>query len=774
MAVSLKTIKYIIFVGILLITGCSSPNQSASTDTVDNNMLTAMNVPISEADITLEPSCYANLENWRNGFNSWEQTRIEIAILEEVLPQLIEIEEQRIQNSTGLSHTIGCLAMGSAVGIPTRNIALFNRVTNVCLAYVNADKFVQDFQSNSAVLDLASAYNLDVSVIPSSAGNVTLSMTYQGAVTASMPFDIVVPGGSDRLIAQLEDAQRRSWEQYRVTADASNYFIETCDPNAGIIGMIGIDLFERVYGPVQYDVYLPPNVPLTNCNAIQQSDNPDDLNIDYAVDLFGTDGDDDAPIYYRTTLLTGRSVVTGLGAGELNTRDIPLRHNETTPRSNRIFGMRGDDNLNGDQYVVWGDTRYLEDLSNLDEIECQEDLHRDELHGGFGDDQLRGGIGNDILLGGFGDDTYYITLRYTEDGNGSVFREDTERYVSDGHDIIFDSDGIDTLVLLNVRISEVINAERQGSDLIITIANIQNPIGVTIHHAFREFNQIEYIKIGQNAPIPIHDFLLNLGFSEEDIRINAGGLIANTDQPSIDIDGFEILYGNDRDNEIEGSIIRPERMFIGEGNNRINADSYSRLVEDSQINNESYSDDTSPDFINLTTILNGYSEFSNTTDIIIGKNGNNFISPGFGNAEIYLGNGNNTIYLLDYRNFISNEVLPIQTEPEIINLSEQIRDLRTPILNMGHVIIQTGVGNNKLVLRHMIPESGDEFLFSAFDARWDGDHLFVSLPNSPDNLSWSIQYFNSDNWEFELRGSNDLRLSLTGSEFINLLGLIEP
>ena len=101
-----------------------------------------------------------------------------------------------------------------------------------------------------------------------------------------------------------------------------------------------------------------------------------------------------------------------------------------------------------------------------------------------GNDTLNGGIGNDTLNGGTGNDTYLYTL-------------------GDGNDVVFDTGGLDTLLLNGVALSDI-DVRLENNDLIVTMPDQDI---ITLKSWFLEANRIETIQTSIGEILDINVFL---------------------------------------------------------------------------------------------------------------------------------------------------------------------------------------------------------------------------------------------------------------------------
>ncbi|HUS39632.1 MAG TPA: putative Ig domain-containing protein, partial [Pirellulales bacterium] len=124
-------------------------------------------------------------------------------------------------------------------------------------------------------------------------------------------------------------------------------------------------------------------------------------------------------------------------------------------RSDRIYGLGGDDIIHGDS-----GRDHLE--GNVGNDQLFGDADNDELRGGAGDDTLTGGKGNDRLDGGLGFDIY----RYQEGGwinaGDPVMTWLSREIEGDGNDTITDPDGLGAIHFTTKEgVTHVLNGGRK-------------------------------------------------------------------------------------------------------------------------------------------------------------------------------------------------------------------------------------------------------------------------------------------------------------------------
>jgi len=165
----------------------------------------------------------------------------------------------------------------------------------------------------------------------------------------------------------------------------------------------------------------------------------------------------------------------------------------------------------------------------------------DSLYGYGGNDILEGGLDNDDLIGGAGDDKYVWS-------------------VGDGNDEIFESDGVDTLILHNVIRDDIrIENDKDGNfrDLVIYINGEVITVDKHFSYDWTGYQQylgdtIEWIELDDGTKI---DLLNNLTFTgtNNSERID-GTKSENSTDTLIGLDGNDSLYGYDGDDTLEGGL----------------------------------------------------------------------------------------------------------------------------------------------------------------------------------------------------------------------------
>ncbi len=276
----------------------------------------------------------------------------------------------------------------------------------------------------------------------------------------------------------------------------------------------------------------------------------------------------------------------------------------------------------------------------------------DVVYGGNYNDKITGDTGDDILIGGAGDDTIYgdnDTSSYKYVGNDTLiggkgndylaggYGDDTYVYnLGDGLDIIYDTNGIDTLKLGEGISLENFTYRTEGNNLRM-ILNGEETQGLIIQDYFSgkpienielsDGTIIDFTKIGfelnqnnltNNLTTTNNDDIIHLAPDYNNINTSGGNdtVYGNIFADTIDGGaGDDVVYGNDGNDKLIGHTGN-DTLYGGEGNDSIYGD------------NESSS----------------YKYVGN--DTLIGGKGNDYLAGGYGDdSYIYnLGDGLDTIY----------------------------------------------------------------------------------------------------------------------------------
>jgi Ca2+-binding RTX toxin-like protein len=243
-----------------------------------------------------------------------------------------------------------------------------------------------------------------------------------------------------------------------------------------------------------------------------------------------------------------------------------------------MYGFGGDDTVYGSKGsdVIYGnegnDTIYA-------------GAGNDFVFGGEGNDILDGGIGDDYLYGGQGDDTYIFGKGY-------------------GTDIIIDSDGISTIQVNDLALSEL-EIIQAGENAVISVKGTEDKLIVS-----------NYSENAENYLIKINGETLSL---KEQISENSENKFI------IGTDGYDYIV-NDSDNTDIFAGANGDRVLANGNNNRVFGDSGSDSLFGG-FENDYISGGQGDDYING----------GDGDDIIDGGAGNDFIDGGAGN-DVYIFN----------------------------------------------------------------------------------------------------------------------------------------
>ncbi|WP_037293814.1 calcium-binding protein, partial [Ruminococcus flavefaciens] len=275
-----------------------------------------------------------------------------------------------------------------------------------------------------------------------------------------------------------------------------------------------------------------------------------------------------------------------------------------------IYGGEGNDTLNGDtgDDVLYGDEG--DDSLNGGE-------GNDILYGGDENDSLSGGTGDDILSGGAGDDTYYISAEH-------------------GNDVIYDSEGISTLVF-----GDEISADSYSLNIDINsgITLVNNETGETI--GLPDFINVpenyEFVFEGESKILGGGESRQVIEGTEGDDTITAG-------------DGFNIIRGGEGNDTITGGD-NLNFIYGGDGDDTITGGNGVNIIRGEEGNDtitdgtgSSYLDGGEGDDIIHAGDGNDVIIGGTGADELYGEDGNDVIAGNDGNDEIYGGNGDDTVY----------------------------------------------------------------------------------------------------------------------------------
>ena len=265
-----------------------------------------------------------------------------------------------------------------------------------------------------------------------------------------------------------------------------------------------------------------------------------------------------------------------------------------------ITGNTGNDLLNGgngNDTISGGagrDTIYGEDGN--DTLDGGED--NDILYGENENDSLSGGTGDDTLHGGEGDDTYYINADH-------------------GNDVIYDSEGISTLVF---------GDELSADDYSLHI-DINSGISLVNAETGETIAIPDFINLPEN-----YDFI----FSGESKVLGGGDsrrVIEGTDEDDVITagDGFNIIRGGDGNDTITGGD-NLNFIYGGDGDDVINGGNGTNIIRGE--NGDDIIRDGSGD---------GYLDAGDGNDTIFGGDGNDVIIGGAGADELHGENGDDVL-----------------------------------------------------------------------------------------------------------------------------------
>ncbi len=268
-------------------------------------------------------------------------------------------------------------------------------------------------------------------------------------------------------------------------------------------------------------------------------------------------------------------------------KSSPFRH---------IYGGNGDDVLKAvvDDSIMYGfggdDTVYGSKGSDvIYGNEGNDTIYagagNDFVFGGEGNDILDGGIGDDYLYGGQGDDTYIFGKGY-------------------GTDIIIDSDGISTIQINDLALSEL-EIIQAGENVVISVKDTEDKLIVS-----------NFSENAKNYLIKINGETLSL---KEQISENSENKFI------IGTDGYDYIV-NDSDNTDIFAGANGDRVLANGNNNRVLGD----------LGNDSLFGGSENDYI-FGGQGDDYINGGDGDDIIDGGTGNDFIDGGAGN-DVYIFN----------------------------------------------------------------------------------------------------------------------------------------
>ncbi len=268
-------------------------------------------------------------------------------------------------------------------------------------------------------------------------------------------------------------------------------------------------------------------------------------------------------------------------------KSSPFRH---------IYGGNGDDVLKAvaDDSIMYGfggdDTVYGSKGSDvIYGNEGNDTIYagagNDFVFGGEGNDILDGGIGDDYLYGGQGDDTYIFGKGY-------------------GTDIIIDSDGISTIQINDLALSEL-EIIKAGENAVISVKGTEDKLIVS-----------NYSENAENYLIKINGETLSL---KEQISENSENKFI------IGTDDYDYIVNDSNNTDIFAGA-NGDRVLANGNNNRVFGDSGNDSLFGG-FENDYISGGQGDDYING----------GDGDDIIDGGAGNDFIDGGAGN-DVYIFN----------------------------------------------------------------------------------------------------------------------------------------
>jgi len=250
----------------------------------------------------------------------------------------------------------------------------------------------------------------------------------------------------------------------------------------------------------------------------------------------GNDGDD--------LLYGGEGADTMLGGAGNDTLEGGLGADILSGEAgdDEIDGGAGDDEIRGDDGndVLFGGDGNDDVRGGNDNDYVFGEAGVDQLYGNAGDDTLDGGlesdiafggIGNDTIAGGYGDDDLYgeIGEDLIVGGRGNDLVDggagnDAFLYTSgDGHDTIQDTDGLNTLKLMDMNDIDVASLQQVGNDLVITF-DVDNTVTVQDHFIT---SGLEYIEFADGQAIRVPDIAYDGGGNGSYVLV-AGQNVLNT------------------------------------------------------------------------------------------------------------------------------------------------------------------------------------------------------------------------------------------------------
>lgn len=278
--------------------------------------------------------------------------------------------------------------------------------------------------------------------------------------------------------------------------------------------------------------------------------------------------------------------------------------------NDKLFGGNGDDSLYGG---TGSDILYGENGNDILNGGADNDI----LYGGEGNDSISGGTGDDMLYGGAGDDTYYIDVEH-------------------GNDVIYDSEGQNTLIFGNELSADDYSLHIDINNG-ISLVNTETGETISVPDFINMPESYEFIFEGESQIIGGGDSRQIIEGTDEDDTITGGnGFNIIRGNGGNDIitggDNLNFIYGGDGDDTITGgngtNIIRGEN-----GNDVIHDGSGDSYLDGGEGDDKIYGGDGND------IIIGG-----DGSDELHGENGDDIIAGNAGNDTLYGEDGNDTLY----------------------------------------------------------------------------------------------------------------------------------
>lgn len=318
----------------------------------------------------------------------------------------------------------------------------------------------------------------------------------------------------------------------------------------------------------------------------------------------------------------------GEGADELN-GDVGKDVLAGGTGDDHLFGGQGDDTLQGDAGHDFLDGGIGKDQlsGGIGDDTLLGGDDNDELLGGVGVDDLHGGLGNDVLDSGAGDETLY--------GDAG---DDTYRYrPGDGHDVILETSGFDTLEFAGGIRPPDVTVQREGADIVFVLG-ADNSVRIKDWYDIQS-QQIEQVSFADGT-VWSHQYVHEL-FNRKEGTSGDDELTGNTAEGLGDVlvglDGDDTLIGLAGDDVLDGGAGADE-LYAGAGDNQVNGGAGDDIITsaDGDFILAGTGVPTPPDMqaIDLLTALTLAGTHS----------GSNRISGGDGNDTIVVGQGSNIVH----------------------------------------------------------------------------------------------------------------------------------